>query len=288
MNQGEWLIEEQTPTYRTQWKVNRVLHDEQTPYQHLQVLELADFGRTLVLDGAVQTTATDEYIYHEMIAHVPLFTHPNPERVLVIGGGDGGTVREVFRHPSVRKVDMVEIDKAVIEACRRHLPETAAGLDHPRLNLVVGDGLTWVAERRDEYDVILVDSSDPTGPAEGLFNEAFYRNVHRALKPAGLFVCQTLSPFFHQNLIRDVYRVVSRLFPITMPYLTVVPTYPSGLHCFMLGSKRHSPLRQGMKTPSWPTRWYTPQVHRAAFQLPPVVAELVRPTAAAQGAKLPG
>jgi len=284
----EWLIEEQTPSYRTQWRVRQVLHEEQTPFQHLQIVEMEDFGRALVLDGAVQTTVGDEFIYHEMIVNVPLFTHPNPERILVIGGGDGGTVREVFRHPSVKKVDMVEIDGAVIAACRRHLPETAAGLDHPGLNLVVGDGIEWVAERKEEYDVILVDSSDPVGPAEGLFNRAFYENVYRALKPAGVFVAQVLSPFFHQRLIRDVYQVVSTIFPITMPYLAVVPTYPSGLHCFMLGSKRFSPLRQGMKTPAWPTRWYTPEVHRTAFQLPPVVAGLVQPVAAVETARKPG
>lgn len=279
MNRSGWLIEEQTPGYRTQWKVRQVLHEEQTPFQHLQIVEMEDFGRALILDGCVQTTVGDEYIYHEMIAHVPLLTHPNPERVLVIGGGDGGTAREALRHPSVKKVDMVEIDRAVIEASRRHLPEISSALNHPRLNLAVGDGIAWVAERREEYDVILVDSSDPSGPAEGLFNRAFYQNVHRALKPGGLFVAQTLSPFFHQSLIRDVHQVVSAIFPITLPYLAVVPTYPSGLHCFVMGSKRHHPLRQGVKEPTWPTRWYTPQVHRAAFQLPPVVAQLVKPAA---------
>ena len=287
MNHGDWLTEEQTPSYRTQWRVRRVLHEEQTPFQHLQLVELEDFGRTLVLDGAVQTTVGDEYIYREMIAHVPLFTHPNPERVLVIGGGDGGTAREVSRHPAVKSVDMVEIDRAVVDACRRYLPETACGLDHPKVNLVIGDGLAWVAGRSGEYDVILVDSSDPVGPAEGLFNRTFYENVYRALKPEGIFVAQVLSPFFHQRLIRDVYQVVASIFPITMPYLTVVPTYPSGLHCFMLGSKRHTPLRQGMEAPSWPTRWYTPEVHRAAFQLPPVVAALVQPTIAPEHAESP-
>ncbi|MBP2019830.1 spermidine synthase [Symbiobacterium terraclitae] len=287
MNHGDWLIEEQTPSYRTQWRVRRVLHEEQTPFQHLQLVELEDFGRALVLDGAVQTTVGDEYIYHEMIAHVPLFTHPNPERVLVIGGGDGGTAREVARHPSVKGIDMVEIDRAVVDACRRHLPETACGLDHPKVNLVIGDGLAWVAGRSDAYDVILVDSSDPVGPAEGLFNRTFYENVYRALKPGGIFVAQVLSPFFHQKLIRDVYQVVASIFPITMPYLAVVPTYPSGLHCFMLGSKEHSPLRPGIGAPTWRTRWYTPEVHRAAFQLPPVVAELLQPAAAPEGAQRP-
>ncbi len=283
MKRGDWLIEEQTPSYQTRWRVKDVLHVEQTPYQLLRLVEMEDFGRALVLDDAVQTTVGDEHIYHEMIAHVPLFTHPNPERVLIIGGGDGGTAREVCRHESVTKVDMVEIDRAVIEACKKYLPETACGMDHPKVNLVVGDGLKWVADHTDEYDVIIVDSSDPVGPATGLFNRAFYENVYRALKAEGLFVAQVLSPFFHQDLIRDVYGVVSTIFPITMPYLTVVPTYPSGLHCFMLGSKKHSPLREGIGKPSWPTRWYTPAIHRAAFELPPMVAELVEPAGVQTG-----
>jgi spermidine synthase len=271
----QWLTEVQTDGYRTQWKVRQILHEEQTPFQHLLIADLEDFGRALILDGAVQTTVGDEYIYHEMIAHVPLCTHPNPERVLVIGGGDGGTVREVLRHPSVRRVDLVEIDGAVIEACKKHLPETSSALDNPRVQIHIGDGRAWVASRTEEYDVILVDSSDPAGPAEGLFNEAFYQSVSRALKPAGLFVCQVLSPFFHQQLIRDVHQVVAQTFPIALPYLAVVPTYPSGLHCFMLGSKRHHPLRAALRRIHFPTRWYTQEVHRAAFVLPPVIAELL-------------
>lgn len=276
MNPGDWLVEEQTPGYRTNWKLRRVLHDEQTPYQHLQIVEMEDFGRALVLDGAVQTTVGDEYIYHEMITHVPLLTHPHPERVLIIGGGDGGTAREVLRHPSVRRVDMVEIDRAVIEACRKYLPQTSGQLDHPRLKVHVGDGLAWVAASQEDYDVILVDSSDPAGPAEGLFNQAFYQNVHRSLKPGGLFVCQTLSPFFHQELIRAVHREVAGLFPIALPYLAVIPSYPSGLHCFMMGSKKHHPLRTVGKPAGLAMRWYSPEVHRAAFALPPVVAELLQ------------
>lgn len=270
-----WLIEEQTPGYRTQWQIRRVLHEVQTPFQHLQIVEMEEFGRALVLDGAVQTTVGDEYIYHEMITHVPLMTHPNPERVLVIGGGDGGTVREVLRHSQVRQVDMVEIDGAVVDACRRFLPETSCALDHPKLNLQIGDGLAWIAQAKAEYDVILVDSSDPVGPAEGLFGEAFYRSVYEALKPGGLFVCQALSPFFHQSLIRDVHRIIAGIFPIALPYVTVVPTYPSGLHCFLMGSRVHHPLRDGIQAPDLATRWYTAAVHRAAFALPPVVAGLL-------------
>lgn len=276
MSGDRWLVEEQTRGYRIHWQLRQVLHEEQTPFQHLQVVDMVDFGRTLVLDGCVQTTVKDEFIYHEMIAHVPLATHPSPERILIIGGGDGGTAREVLRHASVRSVDMVEIDEAVVRACREHLPEAAASLGDPRLHLHIDDGLRWVSRCRNEYDVILVDSSDPAGPAEGLFDQAFYQNVYASLKPGGLFVCQTLSPFFHQDLIRSVYQVVSAIFPITLPYLTVIPTYPSGLHCFMLGSKKHHPLR-ARSLAGLRTRWYTPEVHRSAFALPPLVADLLLP-----------
>lgn len=277
MNHSEWLIEEQTPGYRTQWKLRQVLYETQTPFQHLQIVEMEDFGRALVLDSAVQTTVKDEFIYHEMIAHVPLATHPNPQKVLVIGGGDGGTAREVLRHPEVEQVDMVEIDKEVVEACRKYLPEISCELDNPRLNLHIGDGLAWVAQASEAYDVILVDSSDPVGPATGLFGESFYRNVYRALKPGGIFVHQTLSPFFHQNLIRDVHTIVANIFPIARIYLTVVPTYPSGFHCFSLGSKQYDPVTAELRPLGFPTRWYTPEVHRASFVLPPVVAELLEP-----------
>lgn len=275
MSRG-WLIEEQTPGYQTRWRVRQVLHEEQTPFQHLQVVELEDFGRALVLDGCVQTTVGDEYVYHEMMVHVPLLTHPNPRRVLVIGGGDGGTVREVLRHATVHSVEMVEIDQSVVNACRRWLPETSLMLDDSRVRLVIGDGVEWISRYQSAYDVILVDSSDPAGPAAGLFNREFYEHLHAALKPGGLFVCQTLSPFFHQELIQDVHEVVADLFPITLPYLAVIPTYPSGLHCFTLGSKQYHPLRQGVRTPAFQGRWYTSEVHRAAFALPPQVSGLLR------------
>lgn len=276
MNQLEWLSEEQTSSYRVSWKLKRVLHEEQTPYQHLQVVETVDFGRALVLDGAMQTTVGDEYIYHEMISHVPLCTHPRPERVLVIGGGDGGTAREVLKHRRVKAVEMVEIDGRVVEVSRRYLPEISCDLDHPRLQLHVGDGIDHVRRTPNQtYDVILVDSSDPVGPAEGLFNREFYKHAYRALKPDGLLVCQTLSPFFHQGLIRDVHLVMSDLFPITRLYLACVPTYPSGLHSFTLASKRHHPQRGSLQPVTFPTSWYSEQVHRAAFVLPPTVAGIL-------------
>lgn len=277
MNHSEWLIEEQTPGYRTQWKLRQVLYETQTPFQHLQIVEMEDFGRALVLDSAVQTTVRDEFIYHEMIAHVPLAAHPNPQKVLVIGGGDGGTAREVLRHSEVQQVDMVEIDKEVIEASRKYLPELSCELDNPRLNLHIGDGLAWVAQAREAYDVILVDSSDPVGPATGLFRASFYRDVYRALRPGGIFVHQTLSPFFHRDLIRDVHAIVADIFPIARIYFTVVPTYPSGFHCFNLGSKEYDPATVELRPLGFPTRWYTPEVHRASFALPPVVAAFLEP-----------
>jgi spermidine synthase len=273
---NDWMTEVQTAGYRVSWKLRRVLHAEQTPFQHLQVVDLVDFGRTLVLDHTIQTSVGDEYIYHEMVSHVPLFSHPSPARVLIIGGGDGGTAREVLRHSRVKRVDMVEIDAAVVEASRRHLPEIAAELDNPRLHLKIADGIAFVQEAPENlYDVVIIDSSDPVGPAEGLFNQPFYENVHRVLKPDGLVVCQTISPFFHQHVIRSVHAMLSELFSITRLYLACIPTYPSGLHSFTIASKRYDPLDGPLHTITFPTRWYSEQIHRAAFVLPPVIRNLV-------------
>lgn len=266
---GNWFTEPQTPGFSLNYKIERVLHEEQTPYQQLRIVEFTEFGRALILDDAIQVTLRDEFIYHEMIAHVPLFTHPNPRRVLIIGGGDGGTAREVLRHPSVEQVDMVEIDGAVVEACRRYLPETAACLNDPRLNLLIADGIKFVRDcEPGTYDAILVDSSDPVGPAVGLFNREFYEGVHRALTDDGLFVCQSESPFYNQDLMKAIHEIAAELYPFASPYLFSIATYPSGLWSFTMGSKQHDPTQVNPQL-TFDTRYYTPEIHRAAFHLPP-------------------
>lgn len=272
-----WYTEEQTENQRFSTRVTGTLHSEETPFQKLDVFETVQWGRMLTLDGLVMTTDRDEFVYHEMITHVPLFTHPRPEYVAVVGGGDGGAIREILKHPTVKRATLIEIDERVIAASRRFFPEIASGLSDPRVEIRVEDGIKHIAETKDRYDVIIVDSTDPIGPAVGLFAQEFYRNVFAALREDGLFVAQTESPFYHGELIRNTFTAVSRLFPVTRLYLAAIPTYPSGLWSFTVGSKRHDPAAfDGGRELSFPTRYYTPELHRGAFALPKFVADLVK------------
>ncbi|MCY0870511.1 MAG: polyamine aminopropyltransferase, partial [Firmicutes bacterium] len=214
-----WYTEKQTPHHGITTQVNATLCVKKTPFQDLSVIETAQWGRMLVLDGCVMTSIADEFVYHEMIAHVPLSAHPQPKRVLVIGGGDGGAIREILRHPAVEHAVLAEIDGDVIDASRTYLPEIASGLSDPRVEICVGDGIAHVKEHPDTYDVILVDSTDPVGPAVGLFSREFYADIHRALRPDGLFVAQSESPFFNGDLIARMQADVRALFPIAGLYL---------------------------------------------------------------------
>lgn len=285
-----WFTERQTPSVAFSCRVVRTLDVRRTVYQDLAVLETEPFGRMLVLDGAIQLTLADEFIYHEMLAHVPLFAHGRPRRVLVVGGGDGGTVREVLRHPEVEEVVLAEIDPEVVEACRRHFPELASSIDDPRVRLCLGDGIAHVAEHPGEYDVILVDSTDPVGPAVGLFSESFYAGCRRALRPGGLMAAQTESPVFHADLIARAFSRMRAVFPVTRLYLAPVPTYPGGLWSFTIGSTGpdpadpwggHQPRGREDEGTTGPrggflaTRYYTPEVHRAAFALPAFVQQIL-------------
>ncbi|MGO0123561.1 polyamine aminopropyltransferase [Desulfothermobacter acidiphilus] len=271
-----WYTENQNDHLRFSCRVTRTLHVEKTPFQHLAVLETPVLDRVLVLDGIVQTTVWDEFMYHEMIAHVPLNTHPRPEKVLIIGGGDGGTAREVVRHPRVVKAVMVEIDERVIAASRQFLPELSQGLDSPKLELRIEDGIEHVAQHPGEYDVIIVDSPDPVGPARGLFGRQFYEEVARALKDDGLFVAQSESPLFNAELIAEINRYLRSLFPLVRLYLTCVPTYPGGMWSFTLASKRYDPLQvEPISIPELPYRYYNAGIHHAAFTLPQFLNELL-------------
>ncbi|MGE5422974.1 MAG: polyamine aminopropyltransferase, partial [Ignavibacteriales bacterium] len=223
-----WLKEEHTEGYYVAWKVNGVLLEEKTPYQKISVVDTVDFGRALVLDGMVQTTDRDEFIYHEMIAHVPMMAHPDPHKVLVIGGGDGGVVREVLKHSTVRHIDLVEIDQRVVEVSRQYFPAIALGLDDPRSHLHFTDGVQFVKDAASDYDVVIVDSSDPIGPAVQLFNEDFYKNVYKILREDGIMTAQAESPTFFQASFQAVNRNMRRVFPISGVYLACVPTYVSG------------------------------------------------------------
>lgn len=272
-----WYTEKQTPNLGLSLLVKRSLHEEQTPFQHLAVLDTIQYGRMLVLDGMVQTTVADEFVYHEMITHVALNTHPRPRRVLVVGGGDGGAIREVLKHESVERATLVEIDGRVVEASREWLPEISAGLSDPRAEVIIDDGIKHVASHKNHYDVILVDSTEPIGPAEGLFARPFYQSIFDALTEDGIMVAQTESPFVNRDLIRSVYADIRGVFPVARLYLASIPTYPSGLWSFTLGSKKHDPVSvdiSGLKPMK--TRYYRPEIHRSCFALPEFVDELVR------------
>ncbi len=233
-----WYTEKQTKNFGITLKVKQTLHTEQTEFQHLEMVETEEFGNMLFLDGMVMTSEKDEFVYHEMVAHVPLFTHPNPENVLVVGGGDGGVIREILKHPSVKKATLVDIDGKVIEYSKKFLPSIAGKLDDPRVDVRVDDGFMHIAKSENEYDVIMVDSTEPVGPAVNLFSKGFYAGISKALKEDGIFVAQTDNPWFTPELITNVQRDVKEIFPITRLYTANIPTYPSGLWTFTIGSKK--------------------------------------------------
>jgi spermidine synthase len=272
-----WFTEKQTEHFGITARIKRTLHTEQTPFQKLDMVETEQFGNMLILDGMVMTTQKDEFVYHEMVAHVPLFTHPNPENVLVVGGGDGGVIREVLKHPSVKKATLVEIDGKVIECSKKYLPEIAGKLDDPRVEVKVDDGFMHIAKSENEYDVIMVDSTEPVGPAVNLFTKGFYAGIAKALKEDGIFVAQTDNPWFKADLIRNVYRDVREIFPITRLYTANIPTYPSGLWTFTIGSKKYDPLAvSDDRFHDIETKYYTKELHKACFVLPKFVADLLK------------
>ena len=275
---GIWFTELQNKNLAIGCSVKEVLHKEKTEFQELEVLDTDVWGRMLVLDNAIQTTIEDEFVYHEMITHVPLNTHPNPKRTLVIGGGDGGTIREMIKHPTVEKATLVEIDRSVIEAAKKYLPEISVALreDNPRVEVLVEDGIKHIQEKENYYDLIIVDSTDPVGPAEGLFAKEFYRSIHRALKEDGIFVAQTESPFYNKQLITRVFKDVSSLYPITKLYGAFIPTYPGGYWTFTMGSKVYDPEKIDLsKIRSFETQYYTPEIHKACFALPKFTKDLL-------------
>ena len=233
----------------------------------------------LVLDGVIMCTEWDEHAYHEMLAHVPMFTHPHPERVLVVGGGDGGTIREVLKHPSVKEAILCEIDEHVIRLSKKHLPALASSLDDPRVKIMCEDGAKFVRENKNAFDIILVDSSDPIGPATVLFSEEFYSSMRDSLRDGGIAATQSESFFYHGDIVQKLTGYAKKLFPIPGYYFTVVPTYPSGIIGFTFCSKKYHPLnnidekRIAELAPK--LRYYNAAIHRGSFALPTFIASRI-------------
>lgn len=258
-------------------KVKRTLCHYRSDFQEIAVFETEKLGKMLVLDGITMLTEFDEFAYHEMIVHVPLLVHPNPSRVLVIGGGDGGTAREILRHPEVHEIHICEIDEEVPKVCRKFLPSLASSFDDSKVKILYQDGAKYVAENPGSYDVIIVDSTDPVGPGKVLFQRRFYEDLKNALTEGGIAVTQCESIYFHQDIIRTVASFGREVFPKLRYYNTLVPTYPSGIIGFFFCSLSKDPIDDLVEERSHRLqglKYYTPSVHRAAFSLPRFGADL--------------
>ena len=277
-----WFSEVQTPNVKMSIRVDRQLYSGRSEFQRIDVFECPEFGRFLTLDGYMMLTEKDEFIYHEMITHIPMAVHPRVRDVLVIGAGDGGVIRELARYPEIEHIDMVEIDELVVEVCKKYLPKTACRLNDPRLTIYYEDGLKFIRSCKDKYDLIIVDSTDPFGPGEGLFTKEFYGNCYNALHDDGIMVNQHESPFYDEDAAacqRAHKRIVESL-PISRVYQAHIPTYPSGHWLFGFASKKYHPLKD-LQEARWNLRglsckYYTTTLHKGAFYLPAYVEELLK------------
>lgn len=281
MDMELWFTEKHTENVKFSIQVDRQLYSSQSGFQRIDIFASEEFGRFLTLDGYMMLTEKDEFIYHEMIVHVPMSVHPCVRNVLVIGGGDGGTVRELARYGDIEHIDLVEIDEEVVTACRKYLWQTACGFDDDRVHVHYEDGLKFVRKYEDAYDLILVDSTDPFGPGEGLFTKEFYGNCYKALKADGIMVNQHESPFYPNDAtaMQRAHKRIVESFPISKVYQAHIPTYPSGHWLFGFASKKYHPLDdqniERWKAQGIRTRYYNEQLHRGAFALPNYVEEML-------------
>ena len=252
-------------------RITKSLEKIKSELQEIEVVESQSFGKILLIDGVIMLTEADEFCYHEMIAHVPLLVHPRPSNILIIGGGDGGTLREVIKHPEVETVHICEIDRDVIDACRRFLPSLASSFDDERVKVFYEDGAEFIKRCASPYDVIIVDSTDPLGPGQALFQRKFYEDMKNALKEDGIAVTQCESIYLHERVIKGVYSFAKEIYNKLGYYYTLIPTYPSGIIGFFFCSLRYDPLKDlnydrahRLKE----LRYYTPELHKASFVLP--------------------
>ena len=277
----DWLTERQGPGTLFSLKVKRWIKRSRTKYQLLELAETEEHGLALALDGCFMLTERDEYFYHEMLVHPALLSHPSPRHILVIGGGDGGALREILKHPSVERAFLVEIDREVVETARQHLSSVHAGsLDDERVHIVIAPGEEFVGRKRQAFDIIVVDSTDPVGPGRRLFEPEFYASCRNALREGGLLALQAGTPFYQRGLLPHVVSCLRELFPWVRPYLGFVPTYPSGMWAYVLAGlrdvdKETLQVARRFKERALTTRYYTPYLHPAVFILPRFVEEML-------------
>lgn len=280
---GSWFREELYPHWRQSFQVTRELFRAHDGLQEIVLFETPGFGRVLTLDGVIQVTTGDEFVYHEMLAHVPVYAHGAVKSACVVGGGDGGMLREILKHKSVEQAVLVEIDAQVVEFCRTHMPSVSNGaFDDPRTEIVIADGLKYMAETTRKFDLIVIDSTDPIGPGGVLFTEAFYKDCARCLNPDGIVVNQNGVPFLQGEEVTDTWRRRRPYFADVGFYMAAVPTYVGGLMALGWASASLRPraesldtLRARFQAAPVATRYYTPDVHQAAFALPPYVQDLI-------------
>lgn len=275
-----WFTEMHTPNVKMSVRVDKQLYTEDSEFQRIDVFQSEEFGRFLTLDGIMMLTEKDEFIYHEMITHVAMASDPDVKKVLVIGAGDGGTIRELTRYKTIERIDMVEIDERVVAVCREYLRKTACRLDDSRVHIYYEDGLKYVRRKENEYDLIIVDSTDPFGPGEGLFTSEFYGNCFNALTENGILVNQHESPYYSDDAraMQRAHRRIREFFPICKVYQAHIPTYPSGHWLFGYASKTIDPLKAD--SDKWnalglETRYYNTDLHKGCFMLPNYVKELL-------------
>ena len=276
-----WFSELHTKSVKFSIQVDKQLFSGNSPFQRIDVFDSLEFGRFLTLDGYMMLTQKDEFIYHEMMVHVPMAVHPLVKNVLVIGAGDGGIVRELSAYDSIERIDLVEIDQMVVDVCKEYLPFTASKFDDPRLTIFYQDGLKYVRHYENLYDLIVVDSTDPFGPGEGLFTREFYGNCYKALREDGIMVNQHESPFYDVDAIamQRAHKRIVESFHISRVYQAHIPTYPSGHWLFGFASKVYHPVRD-LRARDWNkleilTRYYNPNLHRGSFALPNYVQRLL-------------
>ena len=276
-----WFSEYHTKYVKYSIKIDKQLFSKKSDFQRIDIFYSKELGNILTLDGYIMVTEKDEFIYHEMITHIAMAVNPDIKNILVIGAGDGGTVRELTKYESIKSIDMVEIDEDVVDACRLYLPQTACKLDDPRVNLFFEDGLKFVRTKKNEYDLIIIDSTDPFGPGEDLFTKEFYGNCYKALNGDGLLLNQHESPFYENDVkaAARIHRRMKQIFPVNLVYQAHIPTYPSGHWLFGFASKNFHPIND-MQSDKWNglqicTKYYNTDLHKGCFALPNYVKELL-------------
>ena len=275
-----WFLERHSKNAGLMLAVREHIYSHKSRYQLIEVFDTFEYGRILTLDRLIMLSERDESAYHEMLVHVPMFIHPSPKRVLVVGGGDGGTLREVVKHPGLELAVQVEIDEEVVNVCREYMPGIASAYDHTKVRLVIQDALVYLKGAEDTFDVVIIDSTDPIGPAASLFEIPFYRDVFKALREKGVMTCQLGSSIYNLDQIVNVLKQLQSIFTGAQLYMTHVPTYPSGLWTLGIASKgklfHQNPDEVRYRTMKDQFNYYNNSIHFGSFMLPEYIKRALK------------